>query len=87
MMAAYVVLAEAILIGIWGLPDLPEGLYGISFSCCVAIFFSSHFFATLLSSWVPSSTHLWSSSEAAYDRVQSAGSKAWIYVLGIVRDV
>ena len=82
MMSVYVVFAEAVLIGVWGLPDSPESIYGISFSCCVAVFFSSHFFANFIASWVSSFAYVWSASEAAYD---SVGRKTWIYVLSIMR--
>lgn len=82
MMSVYVVFAEAVLIGVWGLPDSPESIYGISFSCCVAVFFSSHFFANLLASWVPFFTYVWRVSKAACG---SAGRKAWIYVSSIMR--
>ena len=47
MTAAYVVLAEAILIAVWGLPDFPEGLYGIIFSCCVTVFYLGQFLVTV----------------------------------------
>ena len=82
MFAAYVVLAEVVLIVVWGLPDSPESIYGVSFSCCVAIFFSSRFFANLLANGVPSFSYVWSASKAA---CSSAGRKAWIYVLSIMR--
>jgi hypothetical protein len=44
IMAAYLVLAEAVLIAVWGFPDFPEGFYGIFASCC---FFSCRFFASV----------------------------------------
>jgi len=86
-MAAYLVLAESVLIGIWGLPDFPEGFYGTFFLCCIVFFFSCRFFASLPTSWVSFFAHVWSSSKAAYDRVWSAGNKAWVYLLGIEREV
>ena len=87
MMAAFLILAEAVLIGVWGFPDLPEGLYGIFFSCCVVVFFSYRFLASVPVSWVPSFARIWSASKATYDRVRSAGNKALVYVLGIGREV
>jgi len=93
MTAAYVVLAEAILIAVWGLPDFPEGLYGIIFSCCVTVFYLGQFLITvpMPKSLVPSFPSTWgydriwrAGNEASvwvfsiYDRVSSAGSKAWI---------
>ena len=47
MMAAFVVLFEAALIAAWGLPDLPEGLYGIIFSCCVTGSYLGQFLVTV----------------------------------------
>ena len=47
MMAAFVVLFEATLIAVWGLPDFPEGLYGIIFSCCVTVFYLGQFLVTV----------------------------------------
>lgn len=82
MFAAYVVLAEVVLVVVWGLPDSPESIYGVLFSCWVALFFSSHFFANLLISWIPSFAYAWSASKAACD---SAGRRVWIYVLSIMR--
>jgi hypothetical protein len=84
IMAAYLVLAEAVLIGVWGFPDFPEGLYGIFASCC---FLSCRFSASVPTSWVPSFAHIWSASKAAYGRVRGAGNNAWVYVLGIGREV
>jgi len=43
-----VVLAEGILMGVWGLPDFPECAFGICFSCCVTIFFSRQFLVSVL---------------------------------------
>jgi hypothetical protein len=82
-MAVYLVFTEAVLIGVWGFPDFPEGLYGISFVWCLVVFFLYHFFASIPNSLVPSFAHIWSASKAAYDRARSTGNKAWTYVLGI----
>ena len=79
MLATYVVSAEAVLM-VWGLPDSPESIHGFFFSC-VALFSSSHF-ANLLANCVPSFAPVWSASKAACN---SAGRKAWIYVLSIMR--
>jgi hypothetical protein len=87
MMVACIVLAEAVLIGVWGFPNFPEGLNGIYFSLCIVVLFLSHFFTSVLASWIPSFAHIWSASKEAYDRVRSAGKKAWGYVSGIRREV
>jgi hypothetical protein len=50
LLAVYVVVAEAILMGVCGLPDFPECAYGICFSCCVTIFFSGQFLRSVLTS-------------------------------------
>ncbi len=47
MTAAFVVLFEATLIAVCGLPDFPEGLYGIIFSCCVTVFYLGQFVVTV----------------------------------------
>jgi hypothetical protein len=78
MMAAYVVLAEAILIVVWGLPDFPEGLYGIIFSCCVTVFYLGRFLVTVptpkfLISSFPST---WRLSMMIYDRIWRVGNEA-----------
>jgi hypothetical protein len=77
-MAAYVVLAEATLMGTFGLPDFPDGAYGILFSCCVAIFFSSQFIDVdpTTESSVPAFARIW---EASKNGVRRAGSEVWIY--------
>lgn len=72
MMAVYFVFAETVLIGVWGFPDFPEGLYGIFFSCCVTVFFSFRLLTSVPTSWIPSFSHIWSASKAAYNRIQSA---------------
>jgi hypothetical protein len=72
------VFAEAILIGTFGLPNFPEGVYAILFSCCVAIFFSGPFFDMLptTESLVTTFARI---SEASKNGVRRAGSKVWIY--------
>ncbi len=85
-MVAYMVFAEGVLVGVWGLPDSPEGLYGLSFSTCIVIFFSSRFITTVSISLIPSFAHIWSAPKAVYDRARCAVSKTWRYVLGIERE-
>ena len=84
MAAGCIVLAEAVLIGVWGFPDFDEGYTRITVSYTVVFYFSLPFFDSILTSWV---THIWSASKVAYGRVWSAGNKAWVYVLGIGRKV
>ena len=84
MAAACIVLAEAVLIGIWGFPDFDEDFTRISVSFLVIFCFSLPFFDPILTSWI---THIWSALKVAYGRVWSAGNKAWVYVLGIGREV
>jgi hypothetical protein len=47
---AYIILVESVLVGVWGFPDFPEGLYGIFFLCCFVVFFLRYFFASILTS-------------------------------------
>jgi hypothetical protein len=89
-MAAYMVFAEAVLMGTFGLPDFPEGAYGMLFSCCVAIFFSSQFidmvptFARVSGASKNGArragSEVWVCGSSAYDRVRKAGSKGWGWV-------
>ena len=76
--AAYIVFAEAILMGTFGFPDFPEGAYGILFSCCVAIFFSSQFI-----DMVPTTEYLVRTFarilETSKNGVRRAGGDVWIY--------
>lgn len=44
MAVAFLVVKEALLIQVLGFPDFPGSLYGISFSCCVVVFFSCRSF-------------------------------------------
>jgi len=76
--AAYMVFAEAILMGTFGLPDFPEGAYGMLFSCCVAIFFSSQFIDMVPTTepLVPTFARI---SEASKNGVRRAGSEVWVY--------
>jgi len=78
MMAAYVVLAEAILIVVWGLPDFPEGLYGIIFSCCVTVFYLGRFLVTVPTPkfLIPSFPSTWRLSMMIYDRIWRVGNEA-----------
>ncbi|KAI0273970.1 hypothetical protein BGY98DRAFT_997349 [Russula aff. rugulosa BPL654] len=46
MVVAYLVLGEACLIKSLGFPNFPGGLYGISLSCCVVVFFLCRFFVS-----------------------------------------
>ena len=84
ILGAHAVLIEMFLIWAYRLPDL-QSLYGLLFSSCVTIFCLIRILSRIPRSWVPSFGRVWSSPKAAYDRVWSAGSKAWNYVLGIVR--
>ena len=68
--ATTIVIGQAAIIGEFGLPDFPGGLYGFSFSCCLGVFILCHFFAFIPNSLVPSFAHIWSRSKAAYDRVR-----------------
>ena len=85
MTAAYVVLAEAILIAVWGLPDFPEGLYGIIFSCCVTVFYLGQFLITvpMPKSLVPSFPSTWGLSMMIYDRIWRAGNEVWVWVFSV----
>jgi hypothetical protein len=79
--SAFLIFAEAWFIKF---RDLPAGPYGIFFSCCLMVLFSYRFFASL---WILPYARIWNASKAAFDRLRSAGNKAWVYVLGIVRKV
>lgn len=81
--AAYVVYTEAVLVGIWGLPDFPEGLYGTFFSCCVTVFFSGQFLVTIPISeyFVRSVAGAWGASKVMYNRVRCTGSDALVHGL------
>ena len=85
MTAAYVVLAEAILIVVWGLPDFPEGLYGIIFLCCVTVFYLGRFLVTVPTpkSLIPSFPSTWRLSMMMYDRIWRVGNEAWVWVFSI----
>ena len=74
-LAAYVVIAEAILMGVWGLPDFPERAYGICFTCCVTIFFSSQFLVSVFTSksLVSFFPRLLAAPIMAYDRIWRSG--------------
>lgn len=92
MMAAKIVLIEAMLLESWRLPD--DRIYCIFFSFDLVLFVLSRLFASIPASRVPFA-HIWRSSKAAlptlrtlsylltYDRVRRAGNKAWTYVSGI----
>ena len=86
-MVAWIVLAEAVLIGVWGFPDYPEGINGFFFSCCVVLLFLSYSFTFVIASRAPYLTHIWSASKVTYGKVRSAGNKAWAFVLGLGRKV
>src|SRR6266852_6318750 len=75
IVAAFLVVSEAIIIKTSGFSDFPGGLYGIFFSSCLMVFFSYRFFASVPFSWIPSFADTWSASKAAYDRVRRAGNK------------
>ncbi|KAH9964102.1 hypothetical protein BC827DRAFT_49383 [Russula dissimulans] len=77
IMPAYVVFAEAVLMGVWGFPDFPEGLYGVFFLGCVAAFFWGQFLATVSISRDLPITHAGGTSKAVFDRVRGAGRKMW----------
>lgn len=80
---AIFVLIEILLFQVLGFPDFPGGLCGIFCSCCLMVLFSYRLFAFVPTSWIPFFANIWSASKTAYDRVRSAGNKAWTYVLGI----
>jgi len=82
--AACIVLAEAVLIGVWGFPDFDEGRSRIFISYYVVYHFSYSYFLYILTSCV---THIWSASKVAYNTVRNAGNEAWAYVFGIGREV
>jgi hypothetical protein len=54
--AIYVFAVEAIFIGIWGFPDCREGIYAISFSCCLSVLLLHQSLITILKS---SFAHIW----------------------------
>ena len=70
MVAAHLVFSEVAFSWVWGFPDFPEAHYSIFLGLVVG-FFSWRFIASVPSSLVPSFAHIWSSSNAAYDRVRS----------------
>jgi hypothetical protein len=85
-MGAHAVLIQISLIWAFGLPTFPDLLYGFFFSSCVTVFYSICVVTRAPSSWVSSFARVWSAPKAVYDRVWSAGSMAWNYVLGVVHD-
>jgi hypothetical protein len=82
MSAVCIVLAEAVLIGVWGYPDFDEGRSRIFVSGYVVYSFSFSFFASILTFWV---TYIWRASKVAFDSVRSAGNEAWACILSIGR--
>lgn len=78
LLAVYVVVAEAILTGVCGLPDFPECTFGICFLCCVTIFFSSQFLVSVFTSksLVSFFTRVLGAPMMAYNRIWRSGSEA-----------
>jgi hypothetical protein len=101
-MAAIVITMETTLICVYGFSDVSQNLIDLSISCYIAIAclplpiakvlkLSVSLFARI--KW---ETHrrfrrarrkAWARAEDVCDRVRGAGSKAWDYVFGLVREV
>ena len=67
--AAFLVLVEVVLIKVWGFPDFPGSLYGISFSYGLVVFLLCRFFASVPTFWIPSFTDI---RKAVYAKVGSS---------------
>ena len=69
--AALFVFVDVVLIRVWGFPDFPGGLYGISFSCGLVVFFLCSFFASVPTFWIPSIADI---RKAVHAKVRSPGN-------------
>jgi len=85
--AVFIIYSEVVFTWTYGLPDFPGGLYGLSFLCCMAVFFLARFLAFIPTSRIPFLSHAWRRLKATLGRIRRAGRKVWMYLAGVVREV